>query len=89
MGLLGAILAYAVTELEVRPDNPARGITRPKDGKRVVRLDAERYRALGKAIEAAEARGEPWQAIAAIGCSRSLAAARASGKPQVERSQLC
>jgi integrase len=66
MGLLGAILNYAVVELEVRPDNPARGITRPKDNKRVVMLDAARYRALGRALEQAEERGEPWQAVAAI-----------------------
>src|SRR5215207_1334940 len=65
MGLLGTILAYAVHE-GYRSDNPARGIVLPAYEKRKVRLDAEQYAALGRALAAAEARGEPWQAVEAI-----------------------
>ena len=75
MGLLGAILGYAVDEGH-RSDNPARGIVRPADGKRKARLDEEGYRVLGQKLRDAEARGEPWQAVEAIraialtGCRR-------------------
>jgi integrase len=75
MGLLGAILGYAVDEGH-RPDNPARGIVRPADEKRKTRLDEHGYRALGQKLRDAEALGEPWQAVEAIralaltGCRR-------------------
>ena len=63
-GLLGAILSYAVAQSYIS-SNPAHGVHRPADGKREFRLDADGYRALGKALEAAEAGAEPWQAVAA------------------------
>lgn len=71
VGLLGGILTYAVNE-GYRPDNPTRGIVRPKDGRREWRLDDTGYRALGKALAGAHA--ENWQpvlaarAIALTGC---------------------
>jgi integrase len=71
VGLLGAILTYAVHE-GYRLDNPARGIIRPKDGTREWRLDDAGYRTLGKALAAAQ--DEHWQpilaarAIALTGC---------------------
>jgi integrase len=75
LGLLGGILSYAV-EVGYRTDNPARGVRRPKDGRRHIRIDANGYRALGLLLDEAEANGESWQAIAAIriialtGCRR-------------------
>jgi integrase len=75
VGLLGGILSYAVSE-GIISINPVRGVKRPADGRRSVRLSAEEYRALGKALELAEAAGEPWQVTAAIrllaltGCRR-------------------
>ena len=57
--------------------NPAHGIRKPADKRRSFRLASEGYRALGESLEAAERRGEHWQAIAAIrllaltGCRRS------------------
>jgi integrase len=65
MAFLGTVLNYAVHE-GYRPDNPARGMVLPSYEKRKVRLDAEQYRALGRALDAAEARGEPWQAVEAV-----------------------
>jgi integrase len=75
MGLLGGILTYAVSE-GYRPDNPARGIVRPKDQTREWRLDDAGYRALGKKLATAEASAVNWQpilimrAIALTGCRR-------------------
>jgi integrase len=49
---------------------------RPATGRRKIRLSVEQFRALGLALQAAEARGEPWQAVRAIralavtGCRR-------------------
>ncbi|GBD50242.1 tyrosine-type recombinase/integrase [Methylopila sp. Yamaguchi] len=62
-GLLGGILSYAVS-VGVIEINPATGVRRPADGKRSRRLTPEELRALGKALDAAEAEGEGWQAIA-------------------------
>lgn len=62
MGLLGGILSYAVNE-GYRPDNPARGIVRPKDGTREWRLDDNGYRRLGKCLAMAEANGDHWQRV--------------------------
>jgi integrase len=74
IGLLGGILSFAVSE-GYRPDNPARGIVKPKDGTREWRLDDAGYRTLGKCLDAAD--GEHWQAILAAralaltGCRRN------------------
>lgn len=64
VGLLGGILSFAVSE-GYRADNPVRGIVRPKDGAREWRLDDAGYRALGRCLASAEAKGEPWQRILA------------------------
>jgi integrase len=75
VGLLGGILSYAVTE-GIIAANPVRGVKRPADEKRQVRLSPEQYKALGAALAGAEAEGKPWQAIAATrllaltGCRR-------------------
>jgi integrase len=75
MGLLGGILTYAVNE-GYRPDNPVRGIIRPKDETREWRLDDVGYRALGKKLAVAEANAANWQpilitrAVALTGCRR-------------------
>jgi integrase len=75
MGLLGGILAYAVEE-GYRPDNPAKGIKRPADRRREIRLEAAGYGTLGDKLAKAEQNGEWWQAVAAIrllaltGCRR-------------------
>ena len=52
MGLLGAILAYAVRH-GMRPDNPVRGIARFADGRRERRLSDDEYRALGQGLKKA------------------------------------
>jgi integrase len=64
-GLLGAVLSYAVAQGYMAA-NPAHGVPRPADGAREFRLDQAGYRRLGQALEAAQARGEPWQATTAI-----------------------
>ena len=64
-GLLGAILSYAVGE-GYRPDNPARGVVRPADNRRRIHLTADQYAALGRVLDAASGRGEPWQAVEAM-----------------------
>jgi integrase len=75
VGLLGGILSYAV-EQGVIAINPARGVKKPADKRRDVRLSDEQYRVLGKALEEAAAKQAPWQALAAIrllaltGCRR-------------------
>lgn len=63
VGLLGGILTYAVSE-GIIEHNPARGVKRPADNKKERRLTPAEYRALGKALDAAET--ESWQAIAGI-----------------------
>jgi integrase len=74
MGLLGGILSFAVSE-GYRPDNPARGIVKPRDGTREWRLDDAGYRRLGECLAAAD--GEHWQAVLAAravaltGCRRN------------------
>ena len=64
-GLLGGIFTYAIQQGYVA-SNPAHGVRKPADGQREFRLDETGYRALGQALEAAEARAEPWQAVGAI-----------------------
>ena len=76
VGLLGGMLTYA-REMGYIEHNPARGIRKPADKRRSFRLAPEEYRSLGQALEAAEGKGEHWQATAAIrlialtGCRRS------------------
>ena len=76
VGLLGGMLTYA-REAGYIERNPAHGVRKPADKRRSFRLAPEGYRALGESLEAAERRGEHWQAIAGIrllaltGCRRS------------------
>jgi len=76
IGLLGGMLTYA-KEMGYVERNAAHGIRKPADKRRSFRLAPEDYRTLQDALEAAERRGEHWQAIAAIkllaltGCRRS------------------
>ncbi len=75
IGLLGGILSFAVSE-GVIPVNPVRGIKRPADQRREVRLSLEQYGLLGKALAKAQANGEHPAAILAVkllaltGCRR-------------------
>jgi integrase len=75
LGLLGGILSFAVSE-GIISANPARGIKRPADQRRQVRLTLEEYTRLGKALIAAERSGENKAAILAVsllaltGCRR-------------------
>jgi integrase len=64
MGLLGGVFSYAVSE-GYRPDNPVKGIVRPKDKTLEWRLDDAGYRRLGKCLAAAEANGGHWQRVLA------------------------
>jgi integrase len=75
VGLLGGILSFAVSE-GIIAANPARGVKRPADKRREIRLGAEQYRALGNALSAAAAEGENAAAILGVqllaltGCRR-------------------
>ncbi|WP_236033803.1 site-specific integrase [Belnapia mucosa] len=59
IGLLGAILTYAV-RLGLRADNPVHGVVRPADGRRERRLRVEEYVALGEGLLVAEDDTEVW-----------------------------
>jgi integrase len=65
VGLLSGILAHAVS-IGLIERNPAHGLRLPADGKRKLTDFPTKYAALGRALAAAEANGEPWQAVAAI-----------------------
>jgi integrase len=54
VGLLGAIFTYAVRH-RMRADNPVRGTMRFADGRRERRLIDDEYKALGEALQKAEA----------------------------------
>ena len=75
VGLLGGILSFAVSE-GIISANPARGVKRPSDKRREIRLSANQYRALGDALAEAELAGENSAAILGIrllaltGCRR-------------------
>jgi integrase len=64
IGLLGGILSFAVSE-GIILTNPARGVKRPSDKRRDIRLGAEQYRALGDAL--AEAASEDENSAAILG----------------------
>ena len=75
IGLLGGILSFAVSE-GVISANPARGVKRPADKRREIRLSADQYRALGNALVEAGSAGENSAAILGVrllaltGCRR-------------------
>ena len=75
VGLLGGILSFAVSE-GIIAINPARGVKRPADNRREIRLTAEQYFALANALVEAGVKGENPSAILAIrllaltGCRR-------------------
>jgi integrase len=75
VGLLGGILSFAVLE-GIIPTNPARGVKRPADNRREIRLSPEQYRALGRALSEAKASEENRSATVAVrllaltGCRR-------------------
>jgi integrase len=75
VGFLGGMLSFAVSE-GIIPFNPARGVRRPADGRRTIRLSDVQYAALGRALEIAESEPEPGPTVAAIrllaltGCRR-------------------
>jgi integrase len=75
VGLLGGIMSFAVSE-GVIPTNPVRGVKRPADNRREIRLTAEQYQTLGSALEKAIAGGESSAAILGVrllaltGCRR-------------------
>jgi integrase len=76
VGLLGGILSFAVSE-GIIAANPARGVKRPADKRREIRLAPEQYQALGNALAAATAEGENSAAILGVqllaltGCRRA------------------
>jgi hypothetical protein len=49
VGLLGAIFSWAVKR-KLRPDNPCRGINKPKETKKTRRLSDDEYSQLGAAL---------------------------------------
>jgi integrase len=75
VGLLGGILSFAVSE-GIIAVNSVRGVKRPADNRREIRLTADQYKALGGALAAAESEGENASAILGIrllaltGCRR-------------------
>jgi len=75
VGLLGGILSFAVSE-GIIAVNPVRGVKRPADNRRDIRLTADQYRTLSNALAEAEAEGENPSAMLAIrllaltGCRR-------------------
>jgi integrase len=65
LGMLGAMLEFAVAR-GMRPDNPVKGVRRaPHKERDRVLSEAETAR-LGEALAAAEADGEPWQAVGLV-----------------------
>jgi len=75
IGLLGSMLSFAVSE-GIISANPARGVKRPADKRREIRLSADQYRALGNALAEAGSAGENSTAILGVrllaltGCRR-------------------
>jgi integrase len=56
IGMIGTILEYARKTLKIIKDNPARGVSRPPDGRQRRFLTLEEIATLGNAIRADEAR---------------------------------
>jgi len=65
VGLLGGILSYAVEE-GIIATNPVRGVARPVDNKRQIRVPPGDYEKLGAALADADRGGENPAAIAAV-----------------------
>ena len=84
VGLLSGILSFAVSE-GVIPGNPARGLKRPTDRRREVRLTLDQYAVLGRALGEAEACGENPRAILGI----RLLALTGCRRGEIERLRWC
>jgi integrase len=75
VGLLGGILSFAASEGLITV-NPARGIRRPADQRRDIRLSQHQYASLGEALAKAEVEGEntaglrAMKLLALTGCRR-------------------
>lgn len=75
VGLLGGIMSFAINE-GVIDANPVRGVKRPADKRREVRLSFDEYTRLGKALSESEALGVNPKAVVAAkllaltGCRR-------------------
>jgi integrase len=75
VGLLGGILSFGVSEGLI-PVNPVRGLKRPADNRRDIRLSVEGYATLGRALREAEDEGQNSTAILGVrllaltGCRR-------------------
>jgi integrase len=65
VGLLGGIFTFAVSR-EMRADNPVRGVKRYPDRKSEIFLSSAQLATLGAALNAVEAEGGNWLAIAII-----------------------
>lgn len=65
IGLFSALMTYAIRR-GLRDDNPCRLIVTPAVGRRERQLDAVEYRALGAALDAAEASGDRHPGLAVI-----------------------
>lgn len=76
VGLLGSIFSYAVKR-KIRPDNPVRGIEKPKGRQRDRTLGADEYRHLGEALTDLEISGanrvaiRAYRVLALTGCRRN------------------
>jgi integrase len=65
LGMLGAMLEFAAAR-GMRPDNPVKGVRRVQHRERERVLSEAETARLGEALAAAEAEGEPWQAVGLV-----------------------